>query len=71
MRNLRAFMLGIRDGWSQPVGLSSSYNVDHLDDGKAAVHEWLDRGINIGQILRAGRKSEAWQERYWPFTRKA
>lgn len=67
LRNLRAFVLGFRDGWSQPTDLGSSYNVDHLDDGRGSAFEWLDRGINMGQFARAGRGSQSWEGRYWPF----
>ena len=54
-RILTAWMLGIRDGWEQPHDLSTSTNVDYLlgeghDD--LTVHDALDRGINLGQILR-------------------
>lgn len=65
---LTAWMLGIRDGWEQPLDLSSSTNVDHLDVdgvtfrycGDVTVYDALDAGINLGQILRAGRRSQAW-----------
>jgi len=66
MNNLRAFILGVRDGWNQPHDLSTSYNVDHLHRDGNNVYEWQDRGINIGQIIRAGRQSQAWALRYWP-----
>lgn len=62
---LTAWVLGIRDGWAQPLDLSTSRNTDHL----GCVQESQDRGINLGQMLRAGRRSQAWREGYrkvWP-----
>lgn len=75
MKRLRAFFVGLGDGWRQPRYLNTSTNVDHLakvvrpsfEDWDHSVYDYLDRGINIGQFLRAGRKSQAWQEGYWPF----
>lgn len=68
----RAFFYGLRDGWEQPYDVSSSRNVDHLVDVSKSTgtdaYEWLDRGINVGQALRAGRKSQSYSERYWPFS---
>jgi hypothetical protein len=61
MNRLRAWTLGIRDGWNQPIVLSTSTNVDHLGD----VQESLDRGINLGQLLRAGHRSQAARLGYW------
>lgn len=71
-RLLTAWLLGVRDGWRQPYDLSSSTNVDHLDAEGATFHYVcgvdvyyaLDCGINLGQILRAGRRSEAWVNGY-------
>jgi hypothetical protein len=62
---IRAFLYGVRDGWHQPTYLSTSRNVEHLgyDDD---VYNTQDMGINVGQLLRAGTKSEAWQLGYWP-----
>lgn len=62
-----AFLLGVRDGWREPHDLSTSTNVEHLDDEYGMGQEWLDRGINIGQALRAGHRSQSWQEGFWPF----
>ena len=73
MKLVRAFLYGVRDGWQQPKYLNSSRNVDHLIPegesgyGKRGVYEWLDKGINIGQLIRAGWKSEAWEQKFWPF----
>lgn len=55
------YLLGVRDGWQQPHSLAWSTNVDHLGD--AAV-ETLDRGINLGQFLRAGVNSESFRRGY-------
>jgi hypothetical protein len=69
-RRYRAWGFGIRDGWHQPLDLSTSTNVDHLaeqpgEDTDHDVLDALDRGINLGQLLRAGRKSQAWRERWF------
>lgn len=67
LNNLKAFVLGVKDGWNQPFELTSSFNVDHLvddDDFGDSVYESLDRGINFGQFIRAGRASQAWTEGY-------
>lgn len=61
---IRAFLLGIRDGWQQPHEVNYSANVEHLDTGRRDVYEAQDAGINVGQILRAGRRSEAWRMRH-------
>lgn len=53
INHLRAFALGVRDGWNQPRYLSISRNVEHLDDGWGNVYSALDRGINLGQRLRS------------------
>lgn len=56
-RHLRAWLLGVRDGWQQPHDLGWSTNVDHLfgptDQWGEDPHESLDAGINLGQWLRA------------------
>lgn len=65
--NLIALALGFGDGWRQPYDLSTSTNVDHLiapDATEDTVTEWLDRGINLGQVARAGMRSQAYVERY-------
>lgn len=73
MRNLishaHALILGIRDGWHQPTDLCWSTNVDHLETDKGDVHDTLDKGINLGQLLRAGTSSQTWEEGYWPVKR--
>lgn len=63
-----AVIYGIRDGWRQADYLHTSRNVEHLSEfGRTdEVYNWQDGGINIGQLLRAGRKSQAWRENYWP-----
>ena len=65
----RAFRLGVLDGWEQPRDLSTSTNVDHLmtvASDEDTMLNWLDRGINVGQLAHAGLYSQAWEERYWP-----
>lgn len=62
---IRTILAGLRDGWTQPHELSTSTNVDDW----GAKYETLDRAISVGQFLRAGRRSEAWEQRYWPFSR--
>lgn len=65
---LKAYVLGIRDGWEQPYNLSTSANVEHL--GGWEVQNTLDAGINLGQFLRAGVRSQSFTEYGYPF-RKA
>ena len=70
----RAFLYGLRDGWEQPYVVNSSRNLDHLYDtypGSAEddLLDVEDRGINVGQFLRAGRRSESYEQGYWPFKR--
>lgn len=73
LMKLRAFLSGVKDGFEQPLLVNSSTNLDHLDgDGEMDLYESQDRGVNLGQFLRAGTKSEAWNEGYHiPFIRKA
>jgi hypothetical protein len=60
----RAYLLGIRDGWEQPFSICLSANVEHLDRHPGVdVYDWQDRGVNMGQVLRAGRRSEYWTNR--------
>jgi hypothetical protein len=66
LATIRAFFYGIPDGWNQPYYLNTSRNVDHLFSGSDDVYGALDAGINVGQLLRAGSNSQAWQEGYWP-----
>lgn len=69
-RFIVAFYWGFRDGWEQPYELVSSANIEHLTNDRydlMRVQEWLDHGINVGQSLRAGSKSQADRERYVPF----
>lgn len=54
-----AYAYGIRDGFEQPYELGSSMNVEHL---KGDQQEMLDRGVNLGQFLRAGRNSQSYRE---------
>lgn len=51
--HLKAWVLGIRDGWAQPHDLSSSTNVDHLWVSGSDVQYSLDAGANLGQWLRS------------------
>lgn len=46
-QGLRAWLLGLFDGWAQPQELSSSTAV------APEVQESLDRGINAGQWLHS------------------
>lgn len=64
-----AFLHGLSDGYAQPTDVTLSRNVDHLylDDVAFTVYEWQDRGINIGQFLKAGKYSESYLEGMWPF----
>jgi hypothetical protein len=56
-RHLKAYLLGIRDGWDQPHDLSTSTNVEHLEVSDTSdipgAQESLDAGINLGQWLRS------------------
>ena len=54
--HIKAFVLGVGDGWRQPHELRTSTNVDHLGD----VQESLDRGICWGQVLRSPRHHQRW-----------
>ena len=63
--NIKAWLYGIADGWNQPYGMSTSRNVDHLDDGYGTAAEAHDRGANLGQLIRAGHRSEAFENRYF------
>jgi hypothetical protein len=69
-RLVKALLVGFRDGWAQPYELGSSTNIDHWSVDWTDVHEWLDRGINLGQLARAGRQSETYRERLWPMHRR-
>lgn len=51
--HLTAWMLGIRDGWSQPYDLSTSTNTEHLWTVDDSPQDSLDAGINLGQWLRS------------------
>lgn len=69
MNRPRIFALGVQEGFRQPHSVGMTVSVDHLGTGRSDPYEVLDRGINVGQFLRAGFTSEAWQERFWPFAR--
>ncbi|KQP81594.1 hypothetical protein [Aeromicrobium sp. Leaf291] len=78
LAHLRAWVLGIRDGWAQPLALHVSWNVDHLVPRRGDAQESLDAGINLGQRLRAPRRHERLEapslpdaSRPFPFTRPA
>lgn len=62
MRRLRAWALGVRDGWGQPDELNWSHNVEHLDDGSGRVYGIQDYGATLGQLMRGGHTSQAWRE---------
>ena len=47
-----AFRLGVIDGFASPHSLSSGLSWGDERD------EWYDRGVNVGQIVRAPRTSE-------------
>lgn len=65
MNTIKAWVSGIADGWRQPYDLSTTLNVEHLDDGTGRVFDALDRGANLGQLLRAGHRSQAFENRYF------
>lgn len=62
MNRLAVIVAGLRDGWAEPIELSTSTSVP--DEHQ----ELLDKAINIGQLIRAGRRSQTYCERYWPFS---
>lgn len=64
LNRIKAFGYGLQDGWQQPYELSSNRNTDHL--GGWQIREVGDRGINVGQLVRAGVRSQVWRERMWP-----
>ena len=70
MKNtLSVIVAGLKDGWREPYDLSTSTNIDHLDleDERFLDYiELLDKAINVGQLLRAGRNSQPWREGWWP-----
>ena len=54
MKYAKAFLYGLRDGWEQPLYLSSSLNMDFLGgDEDYMVQEWFDRGTVWGQRIRS------------------
>ena len=48
MNKIKCFVLGFKDGWTQPREVSTSANVYHL----GSHYEVLDNGINWGQRVR-------------------
>jgi hypothetical protein len=70
MKNtLGVIVAGLKDGWREPYDLSTSTNIDHLDLEAERFFDYielLDKAINVGQLLRAGRNSQPWQEGWWP-----
>jgi hypothetical protein len=72
VRYLRAYLTGLADGWRSPVELVTSTNIDHLveEGNRWDVHEAQDHGINLGQFLRAGRRSQAHREHGFPLHRR-
>lgn len=64
---IRCAVAGFLDGWRQPYDLSTSTNVETLiGDYSWQAQEVLDSAINVGQLARAGRRSQTWVEGYWP-----
>lgn len=55
--HLRAWALGVRDGWEQPFSLDSTTNIEHLADlsnpDYFLLMDSLDGGCNAGQWLRS------------------
>lgn len=62
MNRLAVIVAGLRDGWAEPTDLSTSTSVP--DEHQ----ELLDKAINIGQLIRAGRRSQTYAERFWPLS---
>ena len=60
LKAIKVVLAGLRDGWAQPFDLSTSTSVP--DEHQ----ELLDRAINVGQLARAGRRSQTYQEKFWP-----
>lgn len=60
MNTLKVIVAGFIDGWTQPRSLWWSTSVPD------EYQETLDNAINWGQLLRAGRKSQAYREGYLP-----
>lgn len=71
MKYLKAIISGIRDGWREPLALSSSENLDHLvgEDDRWDVRNVGDWGINLGQFLHAGTRSESHIQYGFPLRR--
>lgn len=72
-KKVRVFLLGLKDGWMQPHELNTSTNVDHLSTTPLSggeLQNCLDWGVNWGQLLRAGKASQALQEGYRFFPRR-
>lgn len=72
LTKIKVWCAGFRDGWTQPYDLASSTNVDVYDDITTDeqwldLQETLDYGINWGQTLRGGARSQADQEGYVPY----
>lgn len=47
MKTIKAFWLGVKDGWAQPEDLTSGLTWDNND----ALNEAYDRGANVGQFI--------------------
>lgn len=65
-----AYYWGFRDGWDQPYELLMSKNAEYLTSDRYDLDRVMiamDNGINLGQTLRGGRRSQADQEGYVPF----
>ena len=64
---LRVVVAGFLDGWRQPYDLSTSTNVESLVENYSwQLQNVLDSAINLGQLARAGRRSQTWEYGYWP-----
>lgn len=63
MSRIAVIVAGLTDGWREPYYLSTSTSVP--DEHQ----ELLDRAINVGQLVRAGRRSQPWIENWWPVNR--
>lgn len=50
---IKAFLLGVKDGWNQPYELSSGMTYT-----EEARNDAYDMGVNLGQLLRAPIKHQ-------------
>jgi hypothetical protein len=54
MNVLKAWCLGVRDGWAQPHELTMGMSWRHNQD----MNEAYDRGVNFGQRIRSPRNHQ-------------